>query len=63
MRPPYVPAVVVLAAGVALTAWAVTELRGGIAELPNHWWSSASALLLVLGATATVAAWRSRRAA
>ncbi|HXV33005.1 MAG TPA: hypothetical protein VD769_03260 [Gaiellaceae bacterium] len=55
------PAVVALIAGLALTAWTTTELQGGIAELPSHWWSSAAALLLVLGATATVLAWRPRR--
>jgi hypothetical protein len=51
-----------LALGLAATVWSVTELQGGVTELPSHWWSSAAAGLLVLGAAATLAAWRLPRA-
>jgi hypothetical protein len=40
--------------GVAMTLWAASELEGGVAELPRHWWSTA-AVLLPLTAAAVVA--------
>jgi hypothetical protein len=31
--------------GVAMTLLAASELEGGVAELPRHWWSTAAVLL------------------
>jgi hypothetical protein len=56
-------AVTCLAVGIAATTWSASELQGGIVELPSHWWSSASALILALGAAAVLVAWRAPRPA
>jgi hypothetical protein len=39
------------ALGVAMTLWAASELEGGVAELPRHWWSTAAVLLPLTAAT------------
>jgi hypothetical protein len=49
MRVLYASAVLVIAVGVAGTWWAVTELREGVSEVPNHWWSTFPVALVVLG--------------
>jgi hypothetical protein len=55
MRTLYVTAALVVAAGVAGTVWAVGELRNGVSELPQHWWSSAPVALVALGLTLMLA--------
>ena len=51
-------ALAALIVGAAATAWSATELQGGPAELPNHWWSGAALVVLGLGAAASLLAWR-----
>jgi hypothetical protein len=58
MRPLRFFALASLVVGAAATAWAATELQGGAAELPNHWWSGAAIVVLGLGAAASLVAWR-----
>ena len=48
----------VLGAGVALTAVAVSQLENGVVELGQHWWSGAPALLVVVSAGGLVVARR-----
>ena len=49
---------VVLGAGVALTVVAATQLENGVAEVGQHWWSGAPALLIVVSAAGLVVARR-----
>lgn len=63
----YVFTALLLVAGVAGTAWAVTDLRDGLTEAPRHWWSSLPLMLVaaavILGVTGWAVARRSRRTA
>ncbi len=49
---------VALGASLALTAVALTQLQDGLAELGQHWWSGAPALLVVGSVTGLVLAQR-----
>ncbi|MDH5223907.1 MAG: hypothetical protein OEW66_00865 [Actinomycetota bacterium] len=35
--------------GVALLAWASTELRGGLADVASHWWSGLALAVCIVG--------------
>lgn len=45
-----------LGLGVALLVWASTELRGGLAAVPSHWWSGLPLVVCVVGLMMVAAA-------
>jgi len=55
-------AAVLAVLGLVWAAWAIPQLASGVLELPGHWWSAPSLLLLAGGAgLATAALVRRRR--
>ena len=44
-----------LAITIFMFGFAVNDLRSGISELPQHWWSTAAALLVVIAFSARLA--------
>ncbi|MDQ4070088.1 MAG: hypothetical protein M3203_11540, partial [Actinomycetota bacterium] len=60
MRTVRAVAVMLVAVGGVAVTWAVTELQGGIAELPSHWWSGLATVPLLAGLALSWLAWRPR---
>jgi hypothetical protein len=48
-------------AGVGGAALAATSLRDGLAEIPSHWWSTATALPILLGLSLFIVVFRRAR--
>jgi len=46
---------VALAIAIFMFGFAVNDLRSGIGEIPQHWWSAAAALLVVIACSARLA--------